>query len=85
MEVGEKKTESLFFGDAMVGRTYTGTVVYIHPAGRFYVVEFQFGDRAFRESFYFPERRGDPNAPMALPRARGQYNCVNRKKGYERT
>lgn len=82
MEAGDKVTEELFFGDEH-GRTYTGTVVWIHPEGRFYVVEFAFGLRKFRESFYFPERRGDPNAPRSLPQQ--GYQCVNRRKGYEET
>lgn len=30
----------------------TGTVVYIHPRRRFYIVEFEVGGRTFRESFY---------------------------------
>lgn len=30
-----------------------GTVVYIHPRRRFYVLAFEFGDRRFCETFYF--------------------------------
>lgn len=33
-------------------RTATGKVVYIHPEGRYYVVEFDLGLYKFRECFY---------------------------------
>lgn len=43
------------------GQAFTATVVYIHPQRRFYSVEFVFArGRRFRESFYFPDRAGDP-------------------------
>ena len=32
-------------------RKMSGTVVYVHPQGRYHVVEFGQGDRAVRESF----------------------------------
>ena len=37
-----------------------GRVVYIHPLGRFYVVEFRSAvtGESFREAFYPPEREG---------------------------
>lgn len=45
----------------------TGTVVYIHPEGRFYTVEFTFpsrwGVRKFRES-YLAERTGTNQVPF---------------------
>ena len=46
------------------GAGHPGTVVYIHPERRYYVVEFRFPYipgvvRAFRESFFFPERAGE--------------------------
>jgi len=56
--VGQKVAQTLYFGDCK-GRTYSGRVVYIHPRRQFFVVEFQFGRGAFRESFYFPERGGN--------------------------
>ena len=58
MKIGKRSTEVLCFGDEC-GRTYTGTVVYVHPEGRYYTVEFIFGRRRFRESFLSPERRGE--------------------------
>lgn len=58
MKTGDRKTETLHFGDCD-GRTFTGTVVWIHPQRRFYVVEFRFGGRTFREAFYFPGRGGN--------------------------
>ena len=63
MVVGDKKTEVCFIDGH--NRTLTGRVVYIHPARRFYIVEFMFGQTAdgrpykFRETFYFPNRKGD--------------------------
>lgn len=58
MVVGDRKTEEVCFGEGKP-KTMTGTVVYIHPARRFYVVEFETETGTFRESFYFPNRRGD--------------------------
>lgn len=50
----------------------TGTVVYVHPEERFYVVEFTFpsrwGVRRFRES-YLIERTGTNQVPLT----RGPY------------
>lgn len=34
-------------------KTISGTVVYIHPERRFYVVEFEFDGRTFRETYKF--------------------------------
>jgi len=39
-----------------------GTVVYIHPQGRFYTLRFDFPLGAIHESYYFPERTGDDSA-----------------------
>lgn len=58
MVVGDRKTELVTFGGEKA-KTMTGTVVYIHPQRRFYVVEFETDIGKFRESFYFPNRRGD--------------------------
>ena len=40
-------------------RTFPATVVYIHPLGRYYMVEFKFGGRTFRESRFFSEEERD--------------------------
>lgn len=45
--VGDKSTETV----ESIGRTLTGKVVYVHPLGRYYVVEFEFLRDKFRESF----------------------------------
>lgn len=39
----------------------TGRVIYIHPARRYYVVEFRstVTGETFREAFFFPDRQGD--------------------------
>lgn len=37
---------------------HPGTVVYIHPERRYYVVEFRFDFGSFRETFYFYPRGG---------------------------
>lgn len=34
------------------GRLMTGRVIYIHPKGRFYTVEFPVGSRTFRENYF---------------------------------
>ncbi|MBR2943383.1 MAG: hypothetical protein IKB82_08295 [Clostridia bacterium] len=38
-------------GDCDELRSMTGTVVYVHPKGRYHTVEFKFGEQAIRESF----------------------------------
>lgn len=58
MQVGDKKTEKISFGDSQ-SITATGTVVYIHPKRAFYIVEFELPGGSVRESYYFPDRRGD--------------------------
>lgn len=58
MQIGDRKTEVIHMGQDH-GVTKTGTVVYIHPERRFYVVEFDLGDCKIRESYYFPGRRGE--------------------------
>ncbi len=45
--VGEKTSEKI----DCLGIRKTGKVVYVHPAGRFYTVEFEFLVGQFRESF----------------------------------
>ena len=37
-------------------KLWSGTVVYVHPLGRFHVVEFGEGRRAVRESFFGVEK-----------------------------
>lgn len=56
--VGQRVSEALYFGERH-GRRHSGTVVYIHPRGLFYVVEFRFDYGSFREAFYFPGRGGN--------------------------
>ena len=46
-QVGEKTSEKI----DCLGVQKPGTVVYVHPAGRFYTVEFEFPCGRFRESF----------------------------------
>lgn len=47
VKVGDKTRERC----EALRNSMTGVVVYVHPEKRFYVVEFQIGDRKFRESF----------------------------------
>jgi hypothetical protein len=54
MKLGDKITKRTWWsGPAFrLGEYYvTGTVVYIHPEGRFYTLEFNFPGGTFRESF----------------------------------
>lgn len=46
MQLGDKKSAKV-----EGGLTLTGTVVYIHPARIFYVLEFEFAHGKYRESF----------------------------------
>lgn len=53
-----------------------GRVVGIHPQQRFYRVEFTARNGAvWRECFYFPDRRGNPNASMSLAVLPGSHRA----------
>lgn len=54
MKVGDRATEKV----ETVGKTMSGPIIYIHPEGRYYTVEFRFDKGRFRESFMEPQRRG---------------------------
>lgn len=47
IQIGDTVTRHIDATD----RKATGTVVYIHPEGRYYTVEFDLGFYKFRESF----------------------------------
>lgn len=55
MKIRDKVTERA----ETISKTLTGVVVYIHPEGRYYTVEFQNGESRFRESFMGPGRKGE--------------------------
>ena len=80
MKIGQKVTRypvSFSEPDGKKGqKPMTGTVVYIHPLERFYVVEFRSDVGVpWRETFYFDNRRighvNDRSAPR-LPVWKGQ-------------
>ena len=53
------------------GQAFTATVVYIHPQRRFYTVEFDLPrGRKCRESYYFPDRAGEPGVTITTRRSR---------------
>ena len=58
-EIGDKVSMPVHFGYEYDARYMTGTVVYVHPAGRFFSVEFWIGEgerrRSFRESYPMPD------------------------------
>jgi len=74
-KIGDKVRRRISYG--MNGGTIlppeTGEVVYIHPEGRFYTVEFTFagrwGVRRFRESYISEDRQGS----SAIPFTRGPH------------
>ena len=74
VKVGDRVRRHVEYG--MEGGTLLpaeeGTVVYVHPQGRFYTVEFEFTTRdgrveRFRES-YFPDRTAPDPAQEGHPR-----------------
>lgn len=85
MKIGDKVRQEIFVG-APSGNGLplrmqikrTGTVVYIHPKERFYTVRFDFPLGSFRESYYFPEREGSPDAPKYIE-VQG-HHCQKREK-----
>ena len=63
------------------GQAFTATVVYIHPQRRFYTVEFDLPrGRKCRESYYFPDRAGEPDANIT-PRQPRMPSETRKKKG----
>lgn len=52
MEVGDKTTEWVHFGETKAVRR-TGTVTYIHPQRRFYNVRFDTEIGSYEESYLF--------------------------------
>lgn len=64
MQIGD--TVYLHTSQSKPGEVHPGRVVYIHPKRRFYVAEFRFERMdgvilSYRESFFFPDRAGDPD------------------------
>lgn len=65
------------------GVYHRGTVEYIHPQGLYYSVRFAFERRdgkvqSYRESFYFPDRAGEPEdrgaaTPQKKQERRGRH------------
>lgn len=56
MNVGDLVTPKPSCGGQNWG---TGEVVWVHPKGCFYTVEFRFGERKFRESYSYHESEDD--------------------------
>lgn len=56
-KVGDKINKSVCFGknETIITPRFDGEIIYIHPLGRFYTVEFRFGDMSFRESYLIRE------------------------------
>ena len=75
--VGDTVTREVHFGDEKPCRK-EGRVIYVHPAVRFYTVEFQFGGGPVRES-YFPEDRGGDTF-----RARRGAYCPTLERGADK-
>lgn len=64
-KIGDKVTEICYNGTVAMSRNRTrdeGTIVYIHPYGRFYTVEFNYNGNRVRESYTV---RSDVN-PLCL-------------------
>ena len=57
-----------------------GTVVYVHPEGRFYTVEFTFPKGRFRESYWLappPERQMSQEDVIQARLQAGRHNKIN--------
>ena len=63
-----------------------GTVIYIHPKKRFYVVEFAFGANLIRESFFFQIKKvgsnneNNRNHECKRWRRKNNHNCKHVKR-----
>ena len=68
MEVGDRRTELIHYGDCSPTNG-TGTVEYIHPAHKFYVVAFSYEKGTVRESYLFPGH-GRTEADDIIPKHR---------------
>lgn len=49
--IGQKRLEKVHYANGYDRALWPGEVVYVHPCGRFYTIEFEFGDKKFRESY----------------------------------
>ena len=55
VNVGDRVTRKICYGDGgSLLPAEEGTVVYVHPEGRFYTLEFNFPKGRFRESYLLP-------------------------------
>ena len=69
-QVGDKVRRRISYGGngGTILPPETGTVVYVHPEGRFYRVEYTFegrwGVRKFRESYICEDRQGSSEVPF---------------------
>ncbi len=59
IRVGDKRAETPTIEGACFIGTLPCRVVYVHPQRRYYTVEFSFGHRRFRESYFIPRSRGE--------------------------
>lgn len=50
-KVGQKRLEKIHYSNGFDRTLWTGEVVYVHPCGRFYTVEFEFRGERIRESY----------------------------------
>ena len=62
-KIGDSVKEIFHTHGVMQMKPEIGTVCYVHPKGRYYTVEFEFGDRRVRESYIV---RSDMN-PIKIP------------------
>lgn len=74
MQVGDRKTCRIQHGEHMPF-TREGSVTYIHPERRFYIVRFDCPQgRCYSESFYFPHRAGNMKASPYLASDEGNHS-----------
>lgn len=102
MKVGDKVKRKVEFGSegGSLLPAMEGTVVYVHPEGRFYTVEFCFGTgdrrRCLRESYPWKSRQivetaEDEHRPGAGPRLPGRtigwksYSALYLEQDYKNT
>ena len=81
MQVGDRKKCLCYFGEFFNPKVLEGTVTYIHPERRFYIVRFDFArGRSFSEAFYFPSRAGNREA---APKAFKDNSSHIYREGYK--
>lgn len=79
-KIGQKRLEKVHYANGYDRTLWPGKVVYVHPCGRFYTVEFEFKGKKIRECYTVRtdmydyliggEKDAEPIEPVSVNRSR---------------